>query len=324
VPIGAPAAVRGGALDVVVLGQKIRIECASPELLRGARRAFAAFGPPRGRDRRRPPDLVLEVSDRPPTVRADGRLLARAGSVPEALALLEHHVVRLAVARTRVPLLVHGAAAAWYGRGLLLCGPKAAGKTTLVARLVQLGLRYLADDCVPVDDDARLGPLPRPLGLKPGSLEVLAPFGRALPRRSYGHEPGGRDRVLVLPARTRIATSPVPGRVIIFPQHRQGAPSRLEGMRRAEALLRLVTETFRHRGSRGPAFRTAARLVRACSVYRLTFGDARAAAPLLARLLREAPRSQPHVPGAARPDDTTRRRRVARRVYNRRAPRPTA
>jgi hypothetical protein len=78
-------------------------------------------------------------------------------------------------------LVVHAAAVAWKGKGLLLPGPTGVGKSTLAAWLTTKGFAYLTDELayVPHGSLAIQG-LPRPLHLRKASraaLESRVPTG---------------------------------------------------------------------------------------------------------------------------------------------------
>lgn len=71
-------------------------------------------------------------------------------------------------------LLVHaGAVATPGGEGILVLGDSGAGKTTLVAALVQEGYGYLSDEAGVLDfGDALMHPWPRPLGFERGTQQM--------------------------------------------------------------------------------------------------------------------------------------------------------
>lgn len=48
----------------------------------------------------------------------------------------------------RLPIAIHGSAAAWAGRGVLLRGSSGTGKSTLLAGLLAAGAYLIADDLV--------------------------------------------------------------------------------------------------------------------------------------------------------------------------------
>jgi hypothetical protein len=87
---------------------------------------------------------------------------------------LEDRMTLRLLEETRNFLLIHAAALAWNGRGVILVGPPFAGKTTLALGLVERGLEFYSDDLAPL--------------LRGGG--VLYPYRRAAAVRT---EQGGRE-----------------------------------------------------------------------------------------------------------------------------------
>lgn len=79
-------------------------------------------------------------------------------------------------------LVMHAAAAACDGGGVLVCGPRARGKTTTLARMLRLGARLLSNDRVLLQHDDELVAVPLPVPLGRGTLdsdpELTAAAGR--------------------------------------------------------------------------------------------------------------------------------------------------
>ena len=79
--------------------------------------------------------------------------------------------------------LIHGAVIARDGKGIALCAPSGSGKTTLTAALINAGFDYFADDLVALTaPNGAVLPWPLPLGVKSGSVDVLASHCPALAR----------------------------------------------------------------------------------------------------------------------------------------------
>jgi len=63
-------------------------------------------------------------------------------------------------------VLVHAGVIGWNGRAVMFPGRSFAGKSTLVAALVQAGATYYSDELAVLDEDGRVHPYARPLGIR--------------------------------------------------------------------------------------------------------------------------------------------------------------
>ena len=89
--------------------------------------------------------------------------------VPDLIRVLDEAVVqRLATLRA-----VHAGVVVLDGRALLLPGSSHAGKTSLVAELLQRGATYFSDEYALIDAEGRVHPYPRPLLMRNGSPEQV-------------------------------------------------------------------------------------------------------------------------------------------------------
>lgn len=158
----------------------------------------------------------LELLDRPLTVgyvrRPDGavRIIEATGSKagPRSARVALMRVVRewaLDHLLRTGSLLLHAAAVEREGRAAIVCGPKGAGKTSLVAALLARtrGLRLLANDRVRVSGSPtgpRCSGLPSIVSVRPGTLDYLPELPPRLTDAAVGHtrrpgEPGTPGRL---------------------------------------------------------------------------------------------------------------------------------
>jgi hypothetical protein len=188
---------------------------------------------------------------------------------------------RQAIDRTRGSVLVHAAAAAADGMAVVLAGPMGAGKSTLVAALVQSGLGYLTDEVVALDPvSGEVLPYPKYLSLG-GALAGLAPA----PPSGIGPFLG--DQQLAAPDAIRPGAVSGPGRprLVVFPRYERGATAQVEPLRPAEALSMLAQHAF-HIEEDGPrTLEVLARTVEASACFRLVSGDVEGATAALLRLV---------------------------------------
>lgn len=114
-------------------------------------------------------DTAIELRDR--SVLVDGEQVRRVGWSEGPAAALD------AVIRGRLGELaprhvfVHAGVVAMHGSAIVLPGSTMAGKTTLVAALVNTGAEYLSDEFAVLDEDGLVHPYPKPLSIRldPGS-----------------------------------------------------------------------------------------------------------------------------------------------------------
>jgi hypothetical protein len=172
------------------------------------------------------------------TARANGR--ARVGLMRVVRELVMSH------ARRSGRLLLHGAALAVDGRGLIIAGPKRGGKTTLLLHALQAsGARFVANDRVLVE----LGPLrtiarglPSIVSIRPATLELFPVLAARLAATRYRHSvtiveaqdgdaavPARRSGPSLTPAQLCAAVGVAPLAAaelaaIVFPRPEAGAP----------------------------------------------------------------------------------------------------
>jgi hypothetical protein len=171
-------------------------------------------------------------------------------------------------------VLLHAGAVEHSGRAVLLPGVSGAGKTTLVAALLQRGLRYYTDEIAALARPSLMvQPYPRALAIKQGSWPALAAL-----------EPDGEPEAdhpenvwHVVPAAFGPDTvaAPRPPGVVVLPTYESGAELDLVGIGGADAVASLLQHAFNpyEPGVLG----ALGNLVRGVPCYRLHYGDLGAA-----------------------------------------------
>jgi HprK-related kinase A len=213
---------------------------------------------------------------------------------PQAMFLLEHETpFRPFPSRLAPPMLewglnwciathdyrhltIHAAVVERDGRAVILPGPPGSGKSTLCAALVHRGWRLLGDEFALVrPEDGRIDPLPRPISLKEGSIDVLreriprAPIGtvtRDTLKGAVAHLRPPAESV----ARMREPASPS---WIVFPRYASGAASSLAPVPRARAFFRVADQSFNFSLLARTGFETLASVIEACDAYEITYSD---------------------------------------------------
>jgi hypothetical protein len=140
-------------------------------------------------------------------------------------------------------LLFHAAAAELDGVGVLIPADMEAGKTTLMAGLMDRGAAYLTDEAAAVDpDDLTLEGFPKPLSIDRGSWEVLA---HRRPEVLDGELADYLATQWQVPGATmgRVAQRTTLG-LVVFRRFVADEPTRLTALAPADAVQRAVGCTF--------------------------------------------------------------------------------
>jgi HprK-related kinase A len=189
-------------------------------------------------------------------------------------------------------LVIHAAVVEKEGRAVILPAPPGSGKSTLCAALVARGWRLLSDELTLVRlDDGQVDPVPRPVSLKNGSIDVIrgwAPEAMLSPpvidtlKGTVAHMRAPADSV----ARSLEPATPA---WIVFPKWRAGAPAELAPVPQARAHLRLAENAFNYSLLGAAGFTAAARLVDSTRTFDFSYGTLDDAMAVFERLLAGQP-----------------------------------
>jgi len=240
----------------------------------------------------------------------DGESVMRQESLNTALDTLFYFLNARVIAHDAARLSLHAAAVAWAGTGVLLPAASGSGKSTMCARLLQLGCAYLTDESTGVGPDGELRGYPKPIGFKAGADGVLADVDLADLRfdgtsQWVWHVPVGRLTAHV----ERVARAGA----IVFPAHAPGRALEVEPLGKTEAAFRVLANS-QNRASLAPsdALDLVGALVAQSRCWSVTYADARdGAAAVLDRVRATVePAVEPwSVVGPAAPDADARRDR---------------
>ncbi len=171
-------------------------------------------------------------------------------------------------------LVFHAAAVEKGGRVVIMPGVPGAGKSTLCAALVCRGWRLLTDELTLISlEDNTVMPVPRPIGLKNESIDVIkafeptAVFGESSPGTSKGtvaHMKAPTDSV----ARSKERAEPA---LVLFPKYIADAKTQLESESKSRAFMRLIEYSFNYNVLGAEAFHVMGKLMDACDCYDFSY-----------------------------------------------------
>lgn len=192
-----------------------------------------------------------------------------------ALPMLEWGINWCTFSRPNQYLLLHAAVVEHGEKAFIFPGPPGSGKSTLCAAMVLRGWRLLSDElAVMRPGTTDLIPVPRPIGLKEASIEIIRRFE---PKAVLSPPCPGTHKGTVAHLRppensiSRCDDMAHP-RWIVFPVFQPGCQVELLPISRALTLLDLAEDSFNYSVLGRDAFETLADLVDRCECFELRYG----------------------------------------------------
>ena len=172
-------------------------------------------------------------------------------------------------------LAVHAGVVARDGRAAAFPAASGAGKSTLVAACLAAGLDYVSDEALCVSwEDGTVRGYPRPLALSEWTCRLLS-LGTAAPERY----------LTAADLSAQVAEGALALAHVILLDRQVGVSARLRPATRGEVVACLLERSFTHWKRPERAFELAHELAGLAEPWRLTLGDPRTAAGLVADLL---------------------------------------
>ena len=135
------------------------------------------------------------------------------------------------------------------GRALILPAPSGSGKSTLCAALLFHGWRLLSDELTLIcPKTGELVPNPRPVSLKNDSIAIIS---KLEPTVKFGSRIEETTKGIVAhfaappSALAKVQQRALPGWVVM-PKYRAGAPTLLQPLEKARALMQLAENAFNY------------------------------------------------------------------------------
>ncbi len=192
--------------------------------------AVSDFLPPRARTVKRPPErgrfaLVKDTDDGLLRITCDERSIAGPFGLRLALGILDAELRMYIALHAPDHVFVHAGVVGVENRAIMLPGRSFAGKTTLVAALVQAGAEYWSDEYAVLDADGLVHPYPKPLSVRIDDTRETD----EQPVESLGGRAGDR---------------PLPVAVIAFTNYRPGAAWALRARTSGEGAIKLLEHSI--------------------------------------------------------------------------------
>jgi hypothetical protein len=188
--------------------------------------AVSDFLPPRARPARHPPErgrfaLVKDTDGGLLRVVCDEKPIAGPFDLRLALGILDAELRMYIALHAPNHVFVHAGVVGVEERAIVLPGRSFAGKTTLVAALVEAGAEYWSDEYAVLDADGLVHPYPKPLSVRINDTRDTD----EQPVESLGWRAGDR---------------PLPIAVIAFTNYRPGAAWALRARTAGEGAVKLL------------------------------------------------------------------------------------
>jgi hypothetical protein len=166
---------------------------------------------------------------------------------------------------------------------VLLPAAAGSGKSSLTAALVHHGFHYFSDEVALIEPTTfHVSPMPLAMCIKSTGWDLMARYYPGI--LSLPVHVRSDEKVLryIPPPADSLEQIPMPVRHIIFPRYEQAAPTRLERVKRSEALGRLMNECLALRQRLDQKnIRQLVRWITGIECYELTFSSLETAAQLV-------------------------------------------
>ncbi|MBI5296536.1 MAG: hypothetical protein HY869_13750 [Chloroflexi bacterium] len=167
--------------------------------------------------------------------------------------------------------VIHAAALTHLDRGLILCGESGCGKSTLTAWLAAHGYHYLTDEVICLEDGFVSG-LPRSIVLKRGSAFVWQRWLGNLPDDGCLQFADGTTWIDPSLFGAEVCQRVAP-RVLVFPRYVPETGLRVEPLKPADALFRLLHGLVNARNFADGGLAAASRLAKQVRAWQITYSD---------------------------------------------------
>ena len=181
-------------------------------------------------------------------------------------------------------LIIHAAVVERNGRALLMPAIPGSGKSTLCAALVIQGWRLLSDEFALIRAaDGRVWPIPRPIGLKEKSIEIIGKLPGAVDIGPTFIDTRKGNVAHLRPPGDSVnrADEPATAARIIFPRFQRDAQNQIEPLSKASGFAKASDDSFNYELLGAAGFDFLSAVIDNSECFDLTFSDLRAALDLI-------------------------------------------
>ena len=211
------------------------------------------------------------------TLLYDGRSLFKPLPLDQAFPMFEWGLNWCFASRAHRYLIIHAAVLEKRGRAVILPAPPGSGKSTLCAALAGSGgWRLLSDELTLLSlEHGNIVPLPRPISLKNGSIDVIRNYLPECTLSTPVHDTT-KGTVAHMKAPTesvqRWAENAVPG-WIVFPRYRADAATQLQPLDPAGTFMRVADNCFNYSLLAADGFEALAGLIERSAGFTFEYSD---------------------------------------------------
>lgn len=209
------------------------------------------------------------------TLLYDGRSLFKPLPLDQAFPMFEWGLNWCVSSRANRYLIVHAAVIEKGGRAAILPAPPGSGKSTLCAALVgRGGWRLLSDELTLLRlDDGQIVPLPRPISLKNGAIDVIRDYvpDSVMSRPVTDTVKGTVAHVKAPAASVAQAADTADPAWVVFPRYEAGAALQAVPLARAETFMQLAGNCFNYSLLGAEGFTALGDLVEQSAGLRFTY-----------------------------------------------------
>ena len=216
----------------------------------------------------------------------DGRIPFKPLPLAQAFPMLEWGMNWCIANHCHQWLILHAAVIAKNNRAVIMPAPPGSGKSTLCAGLVGNGWRLLSDELAIIDmETGHVVPMPRPVGLKNDSIEIIRKF---LPDAVIGpicHDTrkGTVAHMAASQADSMNREQAIPTWVI-FPQYRPDSEAVLTPHPKANAMVHLANNAFNNHITGLKGFKRLTQIVDATDIFNFHYARLQDAVSVFERL----------------------------------------
>jgi len=211
-----------------------------------------------------------EAACRPYCIDVDGRTIGSAPTADDVVELFAWYVNRASVERSGDRyLILHAAAVATGGSGVVIAGASGSGKSTLAAALVARGASYLGDEATGLDPERRvLVSNPKPLGLDAAGRSALSSSVAATKDRDSFPLVAPAAIGAWVPAGTTVTPA-----LVVQPEFERESSLEVSDLREIDIAGLLADQSFNFAKWGAQGLELVAALARECHGIRVVFGD---------------------------------------------------